>query len=472
MNGRASADLDRLILDSAREANVLPITSRCDSHCLFCSHHNNPPGIATFSLGVRSLQEITRTLAFLDPGHVITIGESATRIIEGEPFSHPEFQEILSLTRRVYPETPIEITTNGRRLTAETIAFLEGLGGISLSVSLNSVSARGRQLLMGDSAEQSLETVAGMDLLGDSAIRFSGSLVAMPNLTGWDDIRDTVLFLAGHGAVAVRVVLPAFSAQAGRNLLPDPDRIYEKIRKFVRELAPEAPCPVLVEPSCVTDLTPVVSGVVKDSPAWRAGIRAGDVFVTVNGNIPRCRVDAWNLLLPPGNVSAEIRRDGRIVNVPWTNNAEGDAGVTMEYDFDPARADSLARAIRACKGRSLLLTSELGHAVVCRVLESIEAAEPAAPERATATPAVEAVSVQNLTFGGTIRAAGLLTVDDYWAAYSSWLEPAADSAASHPAAAPAQLIVPLESFDVHGLDLKGVHFLRLQKLAGAPVIVL
>jgi hypothetical protein len=265
------------------------------------------------------------------------------------------------------------------------------------------------------------------------------------------------MLLAGHGAVAVRVILPAFSAKATHDLLPDPDGVYAEIREFVRRLAPEAPCPVLVEPSCVSNLIPEISGVLKDSSAWRAGVRTGDIFVTVNGKRPRCRVDAWNLLLPAGDVSAEIRRAGPTISVAWVNAAEGDAGVTMEYDFDPGRADNLARAIRSRPGTSLLLTSELGDAVVRRVLESMGAAEPAA----------ETVSVRNLTFGGTIRAAGLLTIDDYWTAYSSRRGPAAGSAA-----APAQLIVPLESFDAHGFDLKGIHVSRLQELASLPVIVL
>ena len=111
----------------------------------------------------------------------------------------------------------------------------------------------------------------------------------------------------------------------------------------------------------------------------------------------------------------------------------------------------------------MLLTSELGRAVVCRILESMGTADPVAGNPGAAEPVAETVSVQNLTFGGTIRAAGLLTVDDYWTAYSCWR-------GSDPA--PAQLIVPLESFDAYGFDLKGVHLSRLQELAGLPVVVL
>ena len=34
-----------LINRTAMEANILPLTSRCDSACIFCSHQNNPPQV-------------------------------------------------------------------------------------------------------------------------------------------------------------------------------------------------------------------------------------------------------------------------------------------------------------------------------------------------------------------------------------------------------------------------------------------
>ncbi len=122
--------IDGLILDSALQANMLPLGSQCDSRCVFCSHKNNPPGIAVAFAGRRTMEEVTRTMAFLDPERVITIGESATAIVEGEPFLHPDFTEIVSLVRRVFPATPIEITTNGRLLDEEMVALLEATGGV------------------------------------------------------------------------------------------------------------------------------------------------------------------------------------------------------------------------------------------------------------------------------------------------------------------------------------------------------
>jgi len=35
------------------------------------------------------------------------------------------------------------------------------------------------------------------------------SMVAMPNITGWNDIRNTVEFLAGDRTTAIRIFMPS-----------------------------------------------------------------------------------------------------------------------------------------------------------------------------------------------------------------------------------------------------------------------
>ena len=463
MHSSPAATLDRLILESVQEANILPITSRCGCGCVFCSHKNNPPGVAVHSVGVRSLDQIARTLAFLDPDRVITIGESATTIIEGEPFSHPAFTDIVALVRRAFPRTPVEITTNGSYLTADVVESLRGMGDVSLHVSLNSASERGRRLLMGEGPEPARRAIEGVRLLARVGFRFSGSLVALPHLVGWDDIRSTVEFLAADGAEAVRVIAPAFSSLANPGLIEATRGLYPELRRFVEALPDALPCPVLLEPSCVADLTPVVSGVVAGSPAQQAEVRRGDVLLSIDGRVPRCRVEAWQWLLREGPVRVELERGAEDLDVCWHNPGEGGAGVTVAYDFDPARMDRLGEAIAACMGPSLVLTSELGHAVVARVLESLGPLG----SLGGGSGAVRVAAVKNLTFGGTIGAAGLLTVDDYLAAHAVLLEAGADGAEP-----PAQILVPQESFDGNGFDLTRCHFSRLEQVTGSKVRVL
>lgn len=68
-----------LINRTAMEANTLPLTSRCDSACIFCSHQNNPPQVQVLSVGERSLADILDTMQYLDPARTITIGESCNK---------------------------------------------------------------------------------------------------------------------------------------------------------------------------------------------------------------------------------------------------------------------------------------------------------------------------------------------------------------------------------------------------------
>ena len=105
----------------------------------------------------------------------------------------------------------MEITTNGRHLTKEMIGFLEAAGNITLNISLNSASVTGRRLLMGDTKKRSEQTLEGIRLLADSKIPFASSMsmVAMPNITGWNDIRNTVEFLAGDRTTAIRIFMPS-----------------------------------------------------------------------------------------------------------------------------------------------------------------------------------------------------------------------------------------------------------------------
>ena len=437
-------EIQRLIELSAREGNILPITSRCDTRCVFCSHRNNPPDIDVISIGVRTRDEIAQTMNSLDARRPITIGESASSIIEGEPFTHPDFREILTAIGSRFPRTPVEITTNGHHLSSSMVDFLASLGNITLQISLNSASAKGRELLMGDSAERSEQTLAGVAMLAGRGISFAASIVAMPHLTGWDDMRETVRFLSEHKATTVRVCMPGFARKALRPGVPDADTLHAELREFIQGLPDDLTCPVLIEPSWVKNLSAEISGVVCDSPAWRAGLRRGDVIRRVNGREPRSRFEAWSMLAPRGPMGIAALKDGSPEELFWINPYDGGSGIVMEFDFDMARAERIRQLILEKPGKTLLLASEFGFAVLRAVLELLQLCADRA----------EAVKVKNLTFGGTIRAAGLLTVDDYETAFKDWQTGSNEK--------PCQILVPEESFNSLGFDLKHRQWSQLE----------
>jgi len=80
----------RELLYHSHIRGVLPLTSECNMRCVFCSNRFNPPGVRVAFIRPRAPAEVVDSLDELAPAERVVIGESATRICEGEPFTHPE----------------------------------------------------------------------------------------------------------------------------------------------------------------------------------------------------------------------------------------------------------------------------------------------------------------------------------------------------------------------------------------------
>lgn len=443
-------DKEHLILHSAMESNILPITSRCDAKCVFCSHHDNPAGIRVVSIPPRTLDEIEWTLSFLNSTKKITIGESATNIIEGEPFCHPEFVEIIRMVRKKFADTPISITTNGHRLDREMVSFLKEVEPVELNLSLNSTTVKGRSILMGDDLLLAEHTINGVKLLHMNQISFHGSIVAMPHLVGWADITETVEYLAENGALSIRIFMPGYSKKASPELRFDPLVMHRELVSFVENRVGKIACPLMLEPSLISDLTPVVSNVISNSKAYEAGLRRGDVIKKVNGLVPRSRVEGWNFLQQPGDICTEIERTGHLMELKWNDREGGKSGAVMEYDFDMRRMEALEQIIGTCSGRVLALSSELGFQVLKAVFQLMHLPEDR----------VEIQAVKNYLFGGSIGAAGLLTVADF-------AQASEDYCSCHDR--PDLILVPQEPFDSQGYDVMGRPYWELTESTGINV---
>ena len=445
-----------LINRTAMEANILPLTSRCDSACIFCSHQNNPPQVQVLSVGERSLADILDTMQYLDSARTITIGESATNIIEGEPTSHKDFLTVLQTLRLRFPHTPVSITTNGHHLDEALIAELSRLMPVYINLSINSSSVTCHRRLMRDSEEKAARAIASMSLLDAYHIPFSCSMVGMPNVTGNDDIRQTIHDIAHYGADSIQIFMPGFSSHVRENIFPDPDHIYSELKSLVESIAPEVDCPVLLEPSYVQDLCCIISGVRKNSPAWQSGIRKGDEILTINGETPYSRVDAYNRLNGQGTRTVTYRPaadKASVVKTVWQNTSDGSCGIAMEYDFDPDRAAYMKKALLEAPGKVLLLCSEFAHPLMRTVLSNMHISHDC----------YALTYVPNITFGGTIRAAGLLCYEDYLQAASHYIENYGP---------PKALGLPGESFNYLGLDLTGHHYSEIGQAFHLPVALL
>lgn len=440
-------DLYRLLLKSIAEANILPVTSACNGRCLFCSHLQNPPGLRVYSLPQLGKEEILALAEFLDPGQRIVIGESVTRINEGEPFLHPEFLGILTGLRRLFPTTSIQITTNGMALTPAAISFLASLGRVRLVVSLNSATPLGRRKLMGDNDPAAvLRAVAS---LGDRGIPFDGSIVAMPHLVGWEDLRQTIAFLARWGAETIRIFLPGYTRYTRREWLP-PAGMEEKLRAFVAEEGERSRVPLILELPFLEDLTPRILGVIVDSPADRAGLRRGDIVTAINGKEPFSRVDAFRQVQKAGRAVIDLNRDGAALQVSLEKEEGASPGFVMAADLEPALFHSFTRRMRqVVENRALVATSTLAAPILASALDRVQ----------EELPSLEIAAVPNVTFGGNICCSGLLLLEDFLAALPDRVE----------GCRPERVFIPGIAFVDGGRDLRGRSYLELQTILKTTV---
>lgn len=443
-------NLDSLIYEAGRRG-ILPLTSVCNTGCIFCSHRQNPPEVESFSIKPRQRSEVVAGLDFLGQPRKIVIGESVTRVMEGEPFTHPEIMEILAEVRRRFPLTQIEITTNATLVNHERARELAALGSVRLIVSLNSLGDDSRRRLMGDRVPGRARR--GLEAIEAAGLEYEGSLVAMPWVTGWEDLEATVLFLAGGSARTVRVFIPGFTRLAPEHLR-FPSAFTGDLARWVKDLRRRTDTPISLEPPQMDDLDPVLVGSVPDSPARKAGLGGGCRILSLDGRAPRSRVEAHAWL--------EAAADP-VVRYHWGSIPEQEArlikpagapsGAVFEYDIDLEPVERVWRKILNRRARRpLVLTSELGRAIVARALEAL--APPGAP------PAV-VEAVPNRFFGGTIGAAGLLTVEDFldwWFAKTPYQAPGPDL-----------VLVPGLAFDGRGRDLTGRSYLDLEEAMGVPV---
>ncbi len=445
LTGRQTAAYtETFILNGAAEANILPVTSRCNVSCVFCSHSQNPPGVMVSRIKPCTLEEIREVLPFINPGRPVVIGESASRIIEGEPLTHPAIREILSLVRHSFPRTPIQITTNGSLLDEKMVDFLIRLGKVVVYLSLNSASESGRAFLTGDANPG--RSIQSAGLLKRYGLPYHGSMLAVPHLVGWADLEETVIYLGEQGAQTIRLFLPGYTRLA-HPALRFGQSLRGKINDFVSQLRGKTAAPLTVEPPLINDLEPIIAGVIAGSPAALAGLRAGDVIQAVNGLPALSRVEAFRRVLKSGSPKITVSRGNNTYSTKLEKKPGRRSGLVMDYDIDPRLIEEIGRVIRRHGVQeAVALTSELAADVINLGLQRFLKEEAEVKTR----------PVKNRFFGGSIGAAGLLTVNDFKLSLAEY--PGKKSGRK-----PGLILLPGLAFDSRGRDLTGCSYLELER---------
>jgi hypothetical protein len=127
-------------------------------------------------------------------------------------------------------------------------------------------------------------------------VPFIGSVVAWPSLVP-DDLVATLQYLDRFEPYALRVRLPVYH----RYLHPEApfaDNLWPEVIALCRQVRPQLISPLYLEPSFYqnTPIIPQVDGVIRNSPAAAAGIKAGDRVSTIDGETVLTRCQAFGLL--------------------------------------------------------------------------------------------------------------------------------------------------------------------------------
>ncbi|MEQ8169187.1 MAG: radical SAM protein, partial [Candidatus Eremiobacterota bacterium] len=242
-------------IHSISQFNILPVTSRCNFHCLFCSHKQNPPGLEILTIDDLKPSEFEDIIDFLDPEKKVVIGESATRIIEGEPFLNPCLMDILFMLRKKFPYTQIQITTNGSLLNEKILEDLSHIKPVELHISVNTISETYRKQILG--LKTDLKHI--LEKICLYKIPFSSSIIALPSVTGWTELEETITFLDRTGCEVIKIFWPSFTEYTDKYNPVRHVNLHE-LQDFYKQIKSVIKTPLLLEPPLMSDLTPVTEG--------------------------------------------------------------------------------------------------------------------------------------------------------------------------------------------------------------------
>jgi hypothetical protein len=257
-----------------------------------------------------------------------------------------------------------------------------------------------------------------------------GGIVAWPTVP-LEALADTARCLARHEAYAIRIRLPLSHRWLKHQLDVDFNEHWRRVGEFARALRPTLDVPLFVEPPIywVNPLIPEIDGVVLHSPAWHAGLTAGDIIRQINGAPVRTRIESEALLdgchlRGEKEVVLQIERAGMPMEVRLEQPEAGsdtypycadyfyrgeNYGIFHVEDFRLSHLQKVVNRIRARRAHTVLLfTSSIVAPIVETLVERV-------PEFASALAdaTVHLAVVDHNSFGGNYDVMDSRVVADF-----------------------------------------------------------
>jgi hypothetical protein len=454
--------------------------THCQYDCVFCYNRGLLPSLQQAHEGPEDTRKVLeKRVGLYNPragrGLFPTFGSPR------EVLAHPRILPLLRQLREVTDE-PFRLCTNGGALDGEFVEALAELSPLYVDLSLNSASPERRSLLMGD--RQPEKAIAVPDLLSEAGIPFAVTIVAWP-LPGLmemlEDLERTAGFADAAQARMVQVNLPGYSRFFCDSEPFDTATVWGETVRVAQRLRGAVSCPVVVSPSlCEENITrerknqPEVIGVVKNSPAARWGLAAGDMVTAVNGipvsGRPQAR-DLLSLLQKSGGRGAlTVVREGKEIELcgktaDWSYPFDTATGTHLGAVFMGAglrsgyleRLEALVRENAARE--TLFLTSTLVRPTLEQLLRERPLSLPQEGRLRLAVP-------RNRFFGGNIVLGDLLVVQDFIDFLSEY--------AGVEEARPDLVVIPSSPFHLSGWgrDLTGRPYQDIERETGLRVRLL
>lgn len=194
----------------------IPLSSVCNSNCLFCSNHQNPFKIKR--IGHLSFEEFRKQVYYMKSTsqNIMDIGVSDVlpgTISEGEAMLNPEFRNMIMYLKKSFgPQVKVKMTTNGGLLDDNMIEFLSAMKPFEVSVSIPSFTKQHWLKMFGSSNEQHYENaIVSFTKMRLAGIEVRATIVPLPALTGFDDLEHTITRLVEEGLPEILVWYPGYT---------------------------------------------------------------------------------------------------------------------------------------------------------------------------------------------------------------------------------------------------------------------
>lgn len=453
------------------------ISNPCAVQCEFCLHKSDPPGYYTSSnKWSGNWEEIKERIKHFDPTSKTAIF-SEFDYGSYEKLSHPKFFAALDLIRKKTNRV-ITLITNGESLHEAHIRRLKNYRPVLVVLSLNSFDKKTRKKAMKD--HKADIAINALSLLHSAGIPF------VISLTHWyesplGDLAATIEYADRFSPYFIRVNLEAYSKY---HPLYGKYNLHEHwlgLVKTVREKRSEITTPIVFQPVLFEEnlyreeTHPVIRGIVKNSPAFFAGLKNDDIILEIEGKKIKYRQTAKDvlrlLLKVKSRIMVKIRRDADEFNVELLSEREAypsfpfliDSGmgypwgIVMSDSLRPEDINRLKKILEEHKGKTvLLLTSTLVNPSIRYLIK--ELGDSKIFERLHTT------IPKNSFLGEEIIIGDLLTVKDMITSVNNWVK--------KEGVRPDLVIVPSTPFTPWKKDIAGDSLHNLEREVKIPIKLL